>query len=96
MIASSLELVVFPITAHGILDINGLVFNVGTRVGSRLLDLFEELVDIALSGSIIDVAAVLVGVVGESHGARFDIQWICEKISGITFLERTACCNVAD
>ena len=64
---------------HCILDIKGLVFYVSTRIGSRLLDLFEELVAVALSGSIIDVAAVLVGVVGESHGARFDIQWICEK-----------------
>ena len=58
---------------------NGLVFNLATRIGSRLLDLFEELVAVAVSGSSIDVAAVLVGVVGESHGARFDIQWICEK-----------------
>ena len=58
---------------HGILDIKGLVFDVSTRIGSRLLDLFEELVAVALSGSIIDVAAVLVGVVGESHGARFAV-----------------------
>jgi hypothetical protein len=40
---------------------NGLVFNLAPRIGSRLLDLFEELVAVAL-GNIID--AVLAGVVG--------------------------------